>query len=170
MAEEAEPFVLFDVAGTTYATPSASVRHIEMLEHITIVPNAHPAIEGVVFSRGQVIPALNLRARFGFAKAPHDIRTRIVFVQVHERVVGLIVDSAREFLSVPASAIRPIEEALAGVAGNYLKGLTTIRDRLVLILNIEAVLNLELDPALAESLQQAAKLGAAQAATTSAQS
>src|SRR5215218_4341609 len=125
MAAESETYVLFELAGTTYAIPSANVQHIEMLEHVTIVPNAHRAIDGVVFSRGQVIPALNLRVRFGFPREERSMRTRVLFARVQQRVVGLIVDTAREFKKISSQSIRPIQEALTGVSGNYLKGLTT---------------------------------------------
>ena len=56
-----ESYVLFELAGSIYGIPSQNVQHIDMFEHVTRVPNANPAIDGVVFSRGQVIPALNLR-------------------------------------------------------------------------------------------------------------
>jgi purine-binding chemotaxis protein CheW len=154
MTTESETYVLFELAGTTYAVPSSNVRHIEMVEHVTLVPNAHRAIDGVVFSRGQVIPALNLRVRFGFPREAHSIRTRILFAQVQQRIVGLIVDSAREFRKIPSRSIRPIEEALTGVSGNYLKGLTTVNERLVLILDLEAVLNLDKDETLNTSLSE----------------
>ena len=154
MTAETETYVLFELAKAIYAIPSASVQHIEMLEHVTMVPNAHRAIDGVVFSRGQVIPALNLRARFGFPRQERDMRTRVIFAQTQQRIVGLIVDSAREFRKIPASAIRPIEQALTGIAGNYLKGLTTISERLILILDLDAVLNLDKDESLANSLSE----------------
>ena len=167
---ESETYVLFELANATYAIPTTCVQHIEMLEHVTLVPNAHRAIDGVVFSRGQVIPALNLRVRFGFPRQERGLRTRVVFAQTQQRIVGLVVDSAREFKKIPATAIRPIEKALTGVAGNYLKGLTTINDRLVLILDLEAVLNLDKDESLATSLSeviaQAAESTAAEAPTT----
>ena len=57
-------YILFTVAGTTYALPSGEVRHMEMLEGVTRVPNAPTFVDGVVFSRGQVVPVVNLRARF----------------------------------------------------------------------------------------------------------
>ena len=136
-------FVLFELAGSIYAIPSESVRHIEMLEHVTIVPNANPAIDGVVFSRGEVIPALNLRVRFGFPRMDKNLRTRIVFATVHDRTVGLIVDSAREFQNIPVDSIGPIEKTLTGIQGNYLKAVAKINDRLVIILDLEAVLNVE---------------------------
>ena len=68
MSDDRQSYVLFELAGSVYGIPSQTVQHIEMFEHVTLVPNANPAIDGVVFSRGQVIPALNLRARFGFAR------------------------------------------------------------------------------------------------------
>ncbi len=151
---QSETYVLFELAKAIYAIPSANVQHIEMIEHVTLVPNAHRAIDGVVFSRGQVIPALNLRVRFGFPRAERDLRTRVIFAQVGERVVGLVVDSAREFKKISSTAIRPIEKALTGIAGNYLKGLTTLDDRLVLVLDLEAVLNLDKDESLANSLSE----------------
>ena len=143
MNEEQIAYVLFELAGSVYAILSESVRHIEMFDHVTLVPNANPAIDGVVFSRGQVIPALNLRTRFGFPRQEKTVKTRIIFATVHERTVGLIVDSAKEFQSLPAAKIRPIEDTLTGIHGRYLKAVTTVADRLVLILDLEAVLNVD---------------------------
>ena len=143
MNAKTQSYVLFELAGSTYAIPSDSVRHIEMFDHVTIVPNANPAIDGVVFSRGEVIPALNLRVRFGFPKLEKTLRTRIVFATVHDRTVGLIVDSAREFQNIPVDSIGPIEKTLTGIQGNYLKAVSKINGRLVIILDLEAVLNVE---------------------------
>lgn len=155
MSEQAETtYVIFELAGGRYAIPSARVQHIEMLEHVTLVPNAHRAIDGVIFSRGEVIPALNLRVRFGFPRQEATMRTRVIFTEVQQRSVGLIVDSAREFRRLPAAGIRPIERALTGVAGNYLTGLTTVNNQLILILDLEAVLNLDKDESLANSLSE----------------
>ena len=58
----ANNYILFTVAGTSYALPSHDVAHVEMVEQITRVPNAPSFVDGVVFSRGQVVPAVNLRA------------------------------------------------------------------------------------------------------------
>jgi purine-binding chemotaxis protein CheW len=138
----AESYVLFELAGTTYGLRTRDVQHMEMLDSITPVPNASPAVEGVVFSRGQVIPALNLRVRFGLPREPHTMRTRLIVVQVQQRIVGLIVDSTREFSTIPDEAIRPIQEAISGLEGNYLKGIVTLEKRLVLLLDLDATLNL----------------------------
>lgn len=138
-----ETYVIFELAGSTYGLPSQSVQHVDMFEHVTRVPNANPAIDGVVFSRGQVIPALNLRVRFGFPREAHTLQTRIIFATVHGRVVGLIVDSARDFKDLPTQSIRPIEQTLTGINGKYLRAVTNLAGRLVLLLDLEAVLNLD---------------------------
>jgi len=143
MSEKFESYVLFELAGSVYGIPSRNVQHIEMFERATPVPNANPTIDGVVFSRGQVIPALNLRLRFGFPRENATIRTRIIFITVHDRTVGLIVDTAREFRNLPVNNIGPIEETLTGVNGRYLKAVTHVGGRLVLILDMEAVLNVD---------------------------
>lgn len=143
MSASKESYVLFELGRSLYGLPSRNVQHLEMFEQVTLVPNANPAIEGVVFSRGQVIPALNLRVRFGLPRGENTLRTRIVFATIHDRTVGLIVDSAREFRHFSADNIRPIEETLTGINGKYLKAVAKDGDRLVLILDLEAVLKMD---------------------------
>ena len=136
----AEPYVLFDLAGTAYAVPSAAVQRIEMVEHVTPVPNAPAYVDGVVFSRGRVVPAVNLRRRFGFDRAAYDPATRLIVVAHADRAVGLIVDAAREFVAIPADAIQPPPETLVGTSGRYLGGIATVGDRVILILDVPEVL------------------------------
>jgi len=138
-----EPFILFELAGTTYGVRSRFVQQIEIIEDVASVPNAHAAVEGVVLVRGQVVPALNLRTRFGFEKIERDLRARLVVINTGTRVVGLIVDTAREFLKIATESIEPPPEALTGLSGHYLEGIATIGERMILILNLDAVLDLE---------------------------
>lgn len=137
----AEPYVLFELAGTAYAVPSGAVQRMEMVEHVTPVPNAPAFVDGVVFSRGRVVPAINLRGRFGFDRAPYDVKTRLIVVTHADRAVGLIVDSAREFVTIATDAIQPPPDGLAGTSGNYLRGIATVADRVILILDVAGVLN-----------------------------
>jgi purine-binding chemotaxis protein CheW len=135
-----DTFILFTVAGTTYALRSRDVAHVEMVEQVTAVPNAAAFVDGVVFSRGEVVPALNLRARFGFERAPHDLSTRLLVVRAGARTVGLVVDAAREFVTIDAASIQPPATALTGLSGRYLEGVANIGDRLILLLNLSEVL------------------------------
>ncbi|MCX7966636.1 MAG: chemotaxis protein CheW [Syntrophorhabdaceae bacterium] len=142
MPQDRENYILFKLGGTSYAIKSNDVQQMEMVEHITPVPNAPSFVEGLVFLRGEVIPAINLRVRFGFEKIEYDIKTRIIVVQRGNRKVGLIVDNAREFVVIPNDVITPPPEAISELSGQYLEGVATLGDRLVLILKIDEVLNL----------------------------
>jgi purine-binding chemotaxis protein CheW len=135
-----DTFILLSVMGTTYALRSDQVQHMEMVEQVTRVPNAAPFVDGVVFSRGQVVPAVNLRVRFGFERAPYDLRTRLVVVNSRGRQVGLIVDDGREFLRLPATAIAPPQDSLAGLSSRYVEGIASLNGRLILVLNLENLL------------------------------
>lgn len=137
----ADTFIVLSVAGTTYAVRSHEVQHMEMVETVTRVPNAAPFVDGVVFSRGQVVPAVNLRARFGFERVPYDMRTRLVVVSTGGRSVGLVVDEGREFLRMPEGAIRPPQESLAGLSGQYVHGIASVNGRLILVLDVETLLD-----------------------------
>lgn len=137
------PFIFCDLAGTTYAVETQAVQQMEMVEQITPVPNAPAFVDGVVFARGQVVPVVNLRARFGFPRVPNDAKTRLMVVSHEGRTVGLLVDSAREFVTLAADAIKPPPEAVTGLSGKYLDGIATVADRVVLILNVHEVLNFQ---------------------------
>jgi purine-binding chemotaxis protein CheW len=142
----AAPYVLFELGGTAYALPSDAVLRMEMVEHVTPVPNAPAFVDGVVFSRGRVVPVVNLRRRFGFDKVPYDLRTRLIVVGHADRVVGLIVDSAREFVEIAADAVQPPPEAMGGTSGHYLAGIATLKDKVILIVDVGEVLNYAAGP------------------------
>jgi purine-binding chemotaxis protein CheW len=156
-----DSYVLFELAGATYALRSDDVVQLEMVgaPPPTPVPNAPPYVDGVVSVRGQVIPAVSLRARFGFPRAEHDLRSRLVVVRSQGRTVGLIVDSAREFASIPPDAIRPLPEGVGGTTGRYLRGVAQRGDRLVLVVDVPELL--ALDAAATDSVRERAPLGAA---------
>ena len=136
----ADNYILFTVAGTAYALPSQDVAHVEMVEQITRVPNAPPFVDGVVFSRGQIVPAINMRARFGFDRAPLDVSSRLLVVHSGGRSVGLLVDACREFMTVPPSAIHPPGEALSGLSAQYVDGVASVNDRLIVLLGLDRLL------------------------------
>lgn len=162
-ASGSDSYVLFELTSATYALRSDDVVQLEMVAAPTPVPNAPAFVEGVVSVRGQVIPAVSLRARFGFARAEHDLRSRLIVVRAQGRTVGLVVDSAREFASIPEEAIRPLPEGIGGLSGRYLRGVAQHGDRLVLVVDVPELLALDVlptDPDPAVSSPDAAPDGA----------
>lgn len=143
---DSESFILLELAGTTYGVRSRFVQQMEMIERITPVPNAAPSVEGVVLARGQVVPAVSLRARFGFERIAYDLRSRLIVVKIEKRVIGLIVDTAREFINLSTAAIEPPPDAIRGLSGKYLEGIATINGRMILVLNLDEVIDLDTQP------------------------
>lgn len=138
-----DTYILFELAGSAYALRSDDIQQLEMVTEPTPVPNAPPFVDGVVSVRGQVMPAVNLRARFGFPRAPHDVRSRLLIVRTNGRTVGLIVDSAREFATIPSESILPPPEGMGMISGRYLRGLAHRGERLVLVLDAAELVNPE---------------------------
>ncbi len=153
-----DTYILFEVGGTAYALHSTEVQHMEIVEQITPVPNAPPFFEGVVYSRAQVIPVINLRLRFGLPRQEHTLRSRLIVVQTGQRRLGLIVDSAREFRRIPTDAILPPDQAMAGLGEKHVLGIAPQGERLIFILNIAELLK----PAGAEQGRPAAEIAGAE--------
>jgi purine-binding chemotaxis protein CheW len=140
-------FILFVLNDTTYAIRSRDIQQLDMVRAITAVPNAPRFVEGVVSVRGEVIPVLNLRKRFGFADGTPSARSRMLVVKNGKRVVGLLVDSAREFATIADNDIQPPPETIADMSGRYLEGIARVGSRLVLVLNVTELLDSQtLDP------------------------
>ena len=142
IASGADSYVLCELAGATYALRSDDIEQLEMIGQLTAVPNAPAFVDGVTSVRGRVIPAVSLRARFGFERVPHTLRTRLVVVRFGPRVVGLIVDSAREFAAIPAAEIQPPPEGMTDATTAYLRGTTHLGERLILILDVPQLLRI----------------------------
>jgi purine-binding chemotaxis protein CheW len=141
-ASASEQYVLFELVNTAYAVRSSAVSRLEMVENVTPVPNATESLEGVVLSRGRIIPAVNLRTRFGFSRIAYDLRTRLIVVEADGRMVGLIVDAAREFTTLAGSEIKPPPDAIANLNGDYLEGIANINGRVILVLKLEELLKI----------------------------
>lgn len=139
-----ESFILFELAGNTCGVRSQAVQSVEMVEHVTAVPNTAPFVEGITFTRGHVIPSINLRIRFGFPGVPKDPRARMLVVRPKGRTAGILVDSVREFVSIPANSIQvpgKVDDAgTCGHIGRFVEGIATVGKRVILIVNLDEVL------------------------------
>lgn len=147
-----QKFVLFELVNTTYAVHSSFVRRLEMVENITQVPNSPPDLEGIVLSQGKIIPAVNLRVRFGFPKSAFNLRTRLLVVESDGRTVGLIVDSAREFKIIEKHEIRPAPDSIENLNGEYIEGIAALAGRMVIVLKLDEILRIadQIQPVQAE--------------------
>lgn len=149
---EKQPYILFRLAQTTYAVPAHQVAYVDMVEHITPVPHAPAFVEGVVYSRGQVLPVVNLRVRFGLSRIPLGIQHRLIITRLGERTVALLVDEAREFANLDPERIMLPPDTVVTPGSPFLTGVTLLEDqRLVFILDLERILSPEEVPQVPEA-------------------
>lgn len=135
--------VLFKVAGTDYVLAAADVLQMESFAGATRVPGTPAHVAGLVQIRGRVVPVVDLRVRFGLPAVEPVLDSRVVVVKQGERVVGLLVDAAREVVAIPDEAFRPPPEIIAEQASGFVKAVAQIGGRLVLLIDCDRVIGEE---------------------------
>jgi purine-binding chemotaxis protein CheW len=128
--------VTFDVAGEEFAVDILAVREINRMMSLTRVPNSPSEVEGVINLRGKIIPVIDLRRRFGLEQRDHSQDSRIVVVEVCERVVGFIVDRVHEVLRISKSIVEPAPEMVCSIDSDFIAGVGKLEDRLVILLDV----------------------------------
>lgn len=130
----------FRVGRETFGLPISCVREIVRVSEITSVPNAPDYMEGVINLRGQIIPVVDLRKRFGTKALEPNRRNRIVVVEFEGRLVGMIVSSASEVLRIPASQIEEPHHVFPEGELDYVTGVGKLPGRLVILLDLKKIL------------------------------
>ena len=129
--------VTFHVGDEEFGVDILAVREINRMMEITRVPHAPVFVEGVINLRGQVIPVVDLRTRFQLDAVEHDKNTRIVVVELSEKVVGFLVDSVSEVLRVPRDLIEPPPPIVGSVDSEYIQAVVKLDDRLLILLDLQ---------------------------------
>ncbi|KXG43407.1 chemotaxis protein CheW [Tepidibacillus infernus] len=135
--------IVFRLGSEEYGVDVQQVKSIERMEHITRVPNTPPFVKGVINLRGVVIPIIDLRRRFSIEQKDYNESTRIIIVNVEEMEVGLIVDAANDVIDIPVQAIEPPPKVVGAVEAIYLRGVAKLSNRLLILLNLDKVLNVD---------------------------
>jgi purine-binding chemotaxis protein CheW len=132
----------FQVGRETYGVPITSLHEIVRVPEITAVPDAPDFMEGVINLRGKIVSVIDLRKRLGEKKVNTGKRNRILVVEHHGRLSGLIVDSASEVLKIPASDVEASPAALQEGGLNCVTGLGKYKGRLIVLLDMTRLLDL----------------------------
>ncbi|MDQ6943982.1 MAG: chemotaxis protein CheW [Candidatus Eremiobacteraeota bacterium] len=133
--------VSFKLGSEEYGVDIAQVQEINRMVAVTHVPRAPQFMEGVINLRGQLIPIIDLRARFGMQRAEHTKNTRIVVTEIGAKRVGMVVDSVSEVLRLPVDQIEDAPEMLTGVDTEYIRGVGKIEDRLIILLDLARIIS-----------------------------
>ena len=135
--------VTFRIDEEEFGVDILAVQEINRMLQITMVPRAPFFIEGVINLRGKVIPVVNMRTRFNKPQLEPTADTRIVVVNLGQKVIGILVDAVSEVLRLPSSTIEPAPPVVAGIGSEYIKGVGKLNDRLLILLDIDNLLSEE---------------------------
>ncbi len=130
-------FLTFRLAGEEYGVEILRVQEIKGYSRVTPVPNAPPAVKGVMNLRGTVVPVFDLRTRFGMPRVEPDPFTVVIVVTVGPQMAGLVVDAVSDVLDVGPADFVPPPDLGAGADTSFMTGMARTGDRLVTLLNID---------------------------------
>jgi purine-binding chemotaxis protein CheW len=133
--------VSFKLGSEEYGVDIAQVQEINRMVAITHVPRAPQFMEGVINLRGQLIPIIDLRTRFGMPRTEHTKNTRIVVTEIGAKRVGMVVDSVSEVLRLPVDQIEAAPDMITGVDTEYIRGVGKIEDRLIILLDLARIIS-----------------------------
>jgi purine-binding chemotaxis protein CheW len=131
----------FRIGNETYGVRIGAVREIVRVPDITAVPSTPDSVEGVINLRGKIIPVMDLRKRFGQSEIKPDKKNRILVVELENKLLGLIVNSASEVLKIPPSEIEAPGSVFADGESGYVTGVGKLSGRLIILLDISKLLH-----------------------------
>ena len=132
--------VLFKVGEADYVLPASEVLQMESFVAATQVPGAPSYVAGLVQIRGQVIPVIDLRARFGLPPMVRTIDARIIVVRNGERTVGLLADSAREVVRIASHEFHAPPQIITEQAQGFVSQVAQAGQRLVMRIDFAKVI------------------------------
>ena len=155
--QEQHQFLTFLLNGEPFAISILVIKEIIEFGNLTGVPLMPDFIRGVLNLRGQVVPVIDLAARFGRAQTQTERRTCIVIIEMdndgEKQDVGVIVDSVSEVMDIGADMIQPPPAFGAKIRADFIAGMVEINERFIIILNVDRVLSLD-EMALLASIEE----------------
>jgi len=139
-ARQANEFLTFTLGHEEYGVEILKVQEIRSYEAPTTIANAPAFLKGVVNLRGVIVPIVDMRIKFGLAKADYDQFTVVIILNVARRVVGMVVDSVSDVLQLSGEQIREAPQFGASMDAEYITGLGTVDKRMLILIDIEKLM------------------------------
>jgi purine-binding chemotaxis protein CheW len=136
----AEEYLTYTLGAEEYAIDILKVQEIRGYEAPTTIANAPPFLKGVINLRGTIVPIVDLRIKFGVGSAEYTPFTVVIILNLGTRVVGMVVDSVSDVTMLRQDSIRPAPEFSASVDTRYIKGLCTLDERMLIVVDIERLM------------------------------
>lgn len=136
-------FLAFKLGSEEYGIDILKVQEIRGYETVTRIANAPDFLKGVVNLRGIIVPIIDMRIKFRLGEPRYDQFTVVIILNVGGRVVGMVVDSVSDVTTLSPAQIRPAPELGTALNTDYLIGLGTLDERMLILVDIDLLMSSE---------------------------
>ncbi|HIL91421.1 MAG TPA: purine-binding chemotaxis protein CheW [Cycloclasticus sp.] len=141
-----DQYLTFLLGDEEYGVDILRVQEIRGWDTVTTIPNAPPFIKGVINLRGTIVSILDLRERFGIESVEYNDLTVVVVLRIKdedkERIMGVVVDAVSEVYHISGEDLKDAPDLGYAINMNYMKGMATIDDKMVIVLDIDHLMSL----------------------------
>jgi len=146
--QNSEQYLTFIMNGEEYGVDILSVQEIRGWATATPLPNAPPHIKGVINLRGNIVPIVDLRLCFGMTAISYTNITVVIVLRVEsrddkERIIGIVVDGVSDVHAITRKEMKDAPDLGDSVDTSYIKGLVSINEKMVILLNLDQLLTLD---------------------------
>ena len=137
----AREYLTFRLDQEEYGIDILKVQEIRGYEPPTRIANAPAFIKGVVNLRGTIVPIVDMRLKFGCSKAEYNTFTVVIVLNLHQRIVGIVVDSVSDVMELAADNVKAAPDVESVIDSDSVLGLGSLGDRMLILLDIERLMS-----------------------------
>lgn len=137
----AREYLTFRLGEEEYGIDILKVQEIRGYEQPTRIANAPEFIKGVVNLRGTIVPIVDMRLKFNCSEVEYNSFTVVIILNLHNRVVGIVVDSVSDVMELVPEAIRPAPDIESAIDNGCILGLGSVGERMLILLDIEKLMS-----------------------------
>ena len=134
-------FLSFTLGGEEYGIDIQKVQELRGYDAVTRIANAPSFIKGVVNLRGIIIPIVDMRIKFNLGEPTYDQFTVVIILNIAEQVMGIVVDSVSDVITLSSEQVKPAPELGMAVDKNYLIGLGVLGESMLILLDIDKLMS-----------------------------
>lgn len=134
-------YLAFKLGEEEYGIDILKVQEIRGYENVTRIANAPEFIKGVINLRGIIVPIVDMRIKFNLGEPSYDQFTVVIILSIAGRVMGMVVDSVSDVTTLHPDQIRPAPQMGSALNTDYLVGLGTVEERMLILLDIERLMS-----------------------------
>ena len=136
-------YLTFTLGREEYGIDILKVQEIRGYDPVTHIANAPEFIKGVINLRGVIVPIVDMRIKFKVGEPTYHEFTVVIIMNVLDRVIGMVVDGVSDVVALTPEQIRPTPEMGAALNTDYITGLGTVNDQMLILVDIEKLMGSE---------------------------